>query len=105
MVSRPPACSTGGLCRTRLAAAGGVLALYFLAFDGFVVGSVPGWTSLIVVQLPGLAAEHPTGITALYIGKIFEASQQRPLFVLQDRIDGAELAARARTDRTGEPLS
>ena len=62
------------------------------------MGSVPGWTSLIVVQLlvSGLSILC-IGITALYIGKIFEASQH-PLFVLQDRIDGAELAARARTD-------
>ena len=81
-----------------LAAAGGLLALYFLV-RWFVVGSVPGWTSLIVVQLlVGGLSILCIGITALYIGKIFEASQQRPLFVLQDRIDGAELAARARTD-------
>jgi len=81
-----------------LAAAGGVLALYFLV-RWFVVGSVPGWTSLIVVQLlVGGLSILCIGITALYIGKIFEAGQQRPLFVLQDRIDGGELAARARTD-------
>jgi glycosyltransferase involved in cell wall biosynthesis len=81
-----------------LAAAGGFLAVYFLV-RWFVVGSVPGWTSLIVVQLlVGGLSILCIGITALYIGKIFEASQQRPLFVLQDRIDGADLAARARTD-------
>jgi len=38
------------------------------------------------------------GIAALYIGKIFEASQQRPLYILQDRIDGSERATPAETD-------
>jgi dolichol-phosphate mannosyltransferase len=74
-----------------LAAAGGLLALYYLV-NWFANGSIPGWTSLIVVQLlVGGLIILSIGVTALYIGKIFEASQQRPLYVLQDRLDGHEL--------------
>jgi dolichol-phosphate mannosyltransferase len=76
-----------------LAAIGSILALYFI-IHWFAVGSPPGWTSLIVVQLLiGGLIILCIGIAALYIGKIFEASQQRPLYVLQDRIDGSEQAA------------
>jgi dolichol-phosphate mannosyltransferase len=75
-----------------LAAAGGLLALYYV-IHWFVDRTIPGWTSLIVVQLlVGGLIILSVGITALYIGKIFEASQQRPLYVLRDRLDGHELA-------------
>jgi dolichol-phosphate mannosyltransferase len=76
-----------------LAAAGTLLALYYI-IHWFVNGSLPGWTSLIVVQLVvGGLVILSVGITALYIGKIFEASKQRPLYVMQDRIGGLDLAA------------
>jgi glycosyltransferase involved in cell wall biosynthesis len=74
-----------------LAAIGCLLALYYV-INWFVNGSVPGWTSLIVVQLVvGGLVILSVGITALYVGKIFEASKQRPLYVLQDRIGGRDL--------------
>jgi glycosyltransferase involved in cell wall biosynthesis len=75
-----------------LAAAGILLSIYYI-ISWFVNGSAPGWTSLIVVQLVvGGLVILSVGITALYIGKIFEASKQRPLYVMQDRIGGRELA-------------
>ena len=71
---------------------GRLLALYYI-IQWFINGSVPGWTSLIVVQLVvGGLIILSVGITALYIGKIFEASKQRPLYVMQDRIGGRDLA-------------
>lgn len=88
-----------------LAAIGSLLALYFI-IHWFAVGSAPGWTSLIVVQLLiGGLIILCIGIAALYIGKIFEASQQRPLYVLQDRIDGSELATAADPDPAAKPDS
>jgi len=81
-----------------LAATGSLLALYFV-IHWFVAGSATGWTSLIVAQLLiGGLIILCIGIAALYIGKVFEASQQRPLYILQDRVDGGELAAPAESD-------
>jgi glycosyltransferase involved in cell wall biosynthesis len=81
-----------------LAGSSGLLALYFI-IHWFLAGPVAGWTSLIVVQLlVGGLIILCVGIAALYIGKIFEASQQRPLYILQDRIDGSEVAAPADPD-------
>jgi len=71
-----------------LAGSGAGLAVYFIV-HWFIHGSVPGWTSLIVVQLLlGGIVTLCIGVAALYIGKIFEASQDRPLYCLQDRIGG-----------------
>ena len=59
-----------------------------------VRGAAPGWTSLIVVQLlVGGLVTLCVGVTGLYVGKIFEASQQRPLYFLQDRLGGTSEAA------------
>jgi hypothetical protein len=83
-----------------LAGSGALLALFFV-IRWFGHGSVPGWTSLIVVQLfMGGVITLCVGIAALYIGKIFEASQDRPLYFLQDRIDGQE-EAECRTSAPG----
>jgi glycosyltransferase involved in cell wall biosynthesis len=63
------------------------LALFFVVL-WIANGATPGWTSLIVVQLfVGGIITMCVGVTGLYIGKIFEASQQRPLYFIQDRID------------------
>jgi len=51
---------------------------------------VPGWTSLIVLILViGGFIIASTGITGLYIGKIFEQVKARPLYVI-DRIAGGD---------------
>lgn len=65
-----------------LASLGGVLATYFLIAR--VVGQAyPGWTSIVVVTLvlSGFIILS-TGITGLYIGKVFEQSRGRPVFVI-----------------------
>lgn len=70
-----------------LAASAALLALFFVV-HWMANGATPGWTSLIVVQLlVGGIITMCVGVTGLYIGKIFEASQQRPLYFIQDRID------------------
>jgi dolichol-phosphate mannosyltransferase len=71
-----------GFC---LAALGGLLAVYLLATRIF--GHVyPGWTSIVtaVVVLGGFIILS-TGITGLYIGKVFDQVRARPVFVV-DRI-------------------
>jgi glycosyltransferase involved in cell wall biosynthesis len=71
-----------GFC---LAGAGGLFASYLVAarLSG---NAYPGWTSIltIVVILGGFIILS-TGITGLYIGKVFEQTRGRPVFVV-DRI-------------------
>ena len=48
--------------------------------------SYPGWTSLAVLNLVvGGFIITSTGVTGLYIGKIFEQVKQRPLYVIEQR--------------------
>ncbi|MBV9861819.1 MAG: glycosyltransferase family 2 protein [Alphaproteobacteria bacterium] len=76
-----------------LAAFGMALAVAYV-IRYFTVGAAPGWTSLIVVQLIlGGIVTMSVGVTGLYIGKIFEAVQQRPLYVVEEERDGAVEAA------------
>jgi dolichol-phosphate mannosyltransferase len=68
-----------------IAAVGALLAVYFV-YMYFAHSIVPGWTSLIVLfLLIGGFIIASTGITGLYIGKIFEQVKGRPLYVI-DRI-------------------
>jgi glycosyltransferase involved in cell wall biosynthesis len=64
---------------------GGGLSLYLIY--GRLVGHVyPGWTGIVVAMLlQGGFIILSTGVTGLYIGKVFEQSRGRPLFVV-DRI-------------------
>jgi polyisoprenyl-phosphate glycosyltransferase len=68
-----------------LACAGGLLAVYLVSarFAGEIY---PGWTSIVVaILLLGGFIILSTGITGLYIGKVFDQSRERPVFVV-DRI-------------------
>ena len=72
-----------------VAGAGALLAFYFV-YMYFAHSVVPGWTSLIVLILViGGFIIASTGITGLYIGKIFEQVKARPLYVI-DRIAGGD---------------
>jgi dolichol-phosphate mannosyltransferase len=68
-----------------LASLGGALAVYLLAARVFG-HAYPGWTSIVVLTLVlcGFIILS-TGITGLYIGKVFEQARGRPIFVV-DRI-------------------
>jgi hypothetical protein len=74
-----------------LSTLGGLLAIYFVAAR--LVGSAyPGWTSIAVILLlvSGFIIVS-TGITGLYIGKVFEQVKERPLYVVDREIEaGAE---------------
>ncbi len=79
-----------------LAMAGsGVAFALVMVLRWFLYTPPPGWTSLIVVQLlVGGVVSLCVGVTGLYVGRIFEAVQQRPLYFVQDRLDGAAGARR-----------
>jgi len=82
-----------------LASLGGLLAVYFLIAR--IVGQAyPGWTSIFVgtLVLSGFIILS-TGITGLYIGKVFEQSRGRPVFVI-DTV--AEREMLMRTPRAGD---
>lgn len=73
-----------GFC---LASIGGMFAAYLIGARIF--GSVyPGWTSLVtaVVILGGFIILS-TGITGLYIGKVFDQTRARPVFVVDRLIE------------------
>ena len=64
-------------------AAIGALAAVFLVVQKLRGGLYPGWTSLAVFTLTvGGFVIMSTGVTGLYIGKIFDQVRRRPLFVL-----------------------
>lgn len=77
-----------------LAALGGLLALRVVYAR--IVGTVfPGWTSLVAGGLfVGGFIILSTGITGLYIGKVFDQVRARPVFVV-DRVVGGALPAQA----------
>jgi glycosyltransferase involved in cell wall biosynthesis len=68
-----------GFC---VASLGGAFATYLLVAR-FVGHVYPGWTSIAVLTLvlSGFIILS-TGITGLYIGKVFEQSRSRPIFVI-----------------------
>ena len=78
-----------------LALAGSALVLAVaLTLRWLAIGALPGWTSLIVVEffIGGVLALS-IGVTGLYVGKIFEEAQGRPLYFVQDRIGGQVVAS------------
>jgi dolichol-phosphate mannosyltransferase len=78
-----------------LATLGALLSVYFIVAR--VAGSAyPGWTSIAVIML--LASGFiitSTGITGLYVGKVFEQVKGRPLYVIDREIEaGTEISSR-----------
>ena len=64
---------------------GAILALYFFV-NYFVGNTYPGWTSLgVLILLLGGFIIVSTGVTGLYVGKIFVQAKDRPLYVV-DRV-------------------
>jgi glycosyltransferase involved in cell wall biosynthesis len=68
-----------------VALAGAGLATFFLV-SYFVLEPLPGFTSLaVLILLVGGFIIISTGVTGLYIGKLFEQVKKRPLFVISER--------------------
>lgn len=83
-----------------LSTLGVLLAVYFVVAR--VAGSAyPGWTSIAVIML--LASGFiiaSTGITGLYIGKVFDQVKERPLFIVDRELEkGTEHRPSRRRDR------
>jgi dolichol-phosphate mannosyltransferase len=76
-----------GFC---IAGLGGVMALYFV-YSRYVADTPPGYTSIVVLLLllSGFII-LALGIVGLYIGRIFDQVKERPLFVVDEQIDGAD---------------
>jgi polyisoprenyl-phosphate glycosyltransferase len=78
-----------------VAFAGLVLAIGLVVL-ALVVDPPPGWTSLaVLVLLVGGFIIVSTGITGLYIGKIFQQVKGRPLYLVDTELGGAEVARAA----------
>lgn len=68
-----------------VSAAGALLAAYLL-YVSFVHTPPPGWTSLaVLILVVGGFIIMSTGVTGLYIGKIFEQVKERPLYIVDKR--------------------
>jgi glycosyltransferase involved in cell wall biosynthesis len=77
-----------GFC---IAGLGGVMAAYAV-FSRYVEDTPPGYTSIVVLLLllSGFII-IALGIVGLYIGRIFDQVKGRPLFVVDEQIDGADI--------------
>jgi glycosyltransferase involved in cell wall biosynthesis len=87
-----------------LASLGGALAAYLVGAR--VVGEAyPGWTSIVVLTLAlcGFIILS-TGITGLYIGKVFEQARGRPIFVV-DRVAESATQLQAGAPKQGERIN
>ncbi|MDB4793613.1 glycosyltransferase family 2 protein, partial [Methylacidiphilales bacterium] len=63
---------------------GAILASYFIYFY-FAHGSVPGWTSVVVLLLVCTGVVLLSlGVVGLYVGKIFDQMKNRPLYVIDE---------------------
>lgn len=64
------------------------LAGYFV-YQHFATATLPGWTSLaVLLLLIGGFIIISVGLTGLYLGKVFEQVKGRPLFVIDERVEG-----------------
>jgi len=71
-----------------VAAAGGLLGAYAV-YSRYVEDTPPGYTSIVVllVLLSGFIIIS-LGVVGLYVGRIFDQVKGRPLFVVDEQIDG-----------------
>ena len=87
-----------------LATAGVALAIALIAYAIFA-SPLPGWTSLsVLILLVGGFIVVSTGVTGLYIGRIFRQVKDRPLYVVDTALAGEAARERELTHatRTGE---
>ncbi len=89
--------------------AGGIMALLAIeeavrAFVAYQHGrTVPGWTSLMIVLCISNAALLITvGILGEYVGRIFEESKGRPLYIVADAWNVAPISETEPSDRPSE---
>jgi glycosyltransferase involved in cell wall biosynthesis len=66
-----------------------ILAILFLVYKYYNIGAEIGWTSIMVtiVFSTGLIM-MAIGVLGLYLGKIFEQVKERPLYFIEQRLNG-----------------
>jgi len=70
-----------------------VLGIFYLIYKYFFLGTKEGWTSVMVaILLVGGVIILCLGILGLYIGRIFEFTQNRPRFLVQNQINVEEFS-------------
>jgi polyisoprenyl-phosphate glycosyltransferase len=78
----------------------GVILATFFFVNYFFRNTYPGYTSLAVLILViGGLTITTTGVAGLYIGKIFTQVKDRPLFVVDDLVDGSDAHSRQHSSR------
>lgn len=77
-----------------LALGGALLALYFIVvYFSLHPYPYPGWTSLsVLILITGGFIIISTGVTGLYIGKIFQQVKDRPLYIVDESITDGGIA-------------
>jgi polyisoprenyl-phosphate glycosyltransferase len=74
----------------------GVVLAGFFVVNYFLENTYPGWTSLAVLLLViGGLTITTVGVAGLYIGKIFTQVKDRPLYVVDDVVDGSATGSAA----------
>lgn len=65
-----------------------ILYLFNLTLLGYNPRAVPGWSSLILILLLSSATQlFCIGILSEYIGRLFEESKRRPIFLVRERVN------------------
>lgn len=82
-----------------------VMAVAVIAFQ-FTANPLPGWASIVALTLTLSAVIIlSVGVSALYLGKVFEQVKGRPLYLIDEIVEGGEdgdpSAARAAVAQTG----
>jgi len=81
-----------------LAAAGVVLAIYDVVLVA-IAHPPPGYTSeMVATIIIGGFIIVSTGVTGIYIGRVFEQVKGRPLYVVDEIVQGQDESGRARTE-------
>lgn len=84
-----------GVCAGGVAVVGGIWALYVKLLG---TGTVPGWTTIMVLVAVGSAAQLlMTGILGEYVGRIYEEVKRRPLYVVGEEVNFIDPATRGLT--------
>ena len=70
----------------------GIGAAIYFAVARVTGNAYPGWTSLAVLLLMiGGLITISTGVTGLYIGRVFNEARERPLYVIDQEIGGGDV--------------
>lgn len=68
----------------------GLLAATILAVHFFIDDTAPVWAFIVAAQFfTGGIIMIGLGVTGLYVGRLFDAARERPLYFVEDRIDAA----------------